>query len=122
MKRSYMKRSTKPMRSRPKKRPKIDGIDYPGLCKDQPCFLLLPFVFSHSIDTVVPCHSNQSKHGKGLGRKADDLFTVPGCFACHYEIDQGKTMSKEEKFSAWDAAYALWSNYRETLLQQEKQP
>jgi hypothetical protein len=47
---------------------------------------------------------------------------VPGCFACHYEIDQGKTMSKEEKFSAWDAAYARWSNYRETLLQQEKKP
>jgi hypothetical protein len=106
----------KPMRSRPKRRPKVDGIDYLGLCRGQECFLRLSLVRLHDQQTVVPCHSNQQKHGKGMGLKASDKFTVPGCRACHHEIDQGKTLTKEEKFSAWDAAYARWEKYREKII------
>lgn len=122
MKRSAMKPSTKPMsrgkpmKARPKKRAKVNGIDYLALCRGQPCFLLLPMVRFHDQLTVVPCHSNQGKHGKGMGLKASDEFTVPGCHACHAELDQGKAMTKEQKFERWDAAYARWSAYRETLL------
>ena len=122
MKRSALKPSTKPMsrgkpmKARRKARPKVNGIDYLALCRGQACFLLLPMVRLHDHETVVPCHSNQQKHGKGMGLKASDVFTVPGCRACHAELDQGKAMTKEQKFSAWDAAYARWVPYRENLL------
>lgn len=55
--------------------------------------------------TCEPCHSNQAKHGKGGAMKAHDCFVVPGCRSCHVELDQGRTMSKDEKREAWDAAY-----------------
>lgn len=110
LKRSPMKRKA------PKKRPKIDGIDYLALCRGQDCYLRLPGVSIHARDTVVPAHSNQSKHGKGMGKKAEDIFTVPACHTCHAEIDQGRKMAKQEKFDAWDAAYARWKIDREKLI------
>jgi len=122
MKRSPMKPSAKPMsRGKPMKvrrkvRPKIDGIDYLILCRGQDCYLRLPTTPLHPIDTVVACHSNQSKHGKGMGLKASDIFTVPGCFTCHAELDQGKTMSRDEKNTAWDQAYARWEKDRKKLF------
>ena len=125
MKRSAMKPSTKPMargtpmKAKRKVRPKINGIDYLTLCRGQQCFLLLPMVRFHDQATVVPCHSNQSKHGKGMGMKASDIYTVPGCHACHAELDQGMAMIRDEKRAAWDAAYARWSEVRQQLLQGE---
>ena len=122
MKRSPMKRGTStlkrsgPIKAKRKVRAKIDGIDYLGLCRGQPCYLMLPRVAFHDAETVVPAHSNQAKHGKGMGLKASDLYTVPACHACHYEIDQGKDMTRDEKFAAWDAAYARWSEDRKRLL------
>lgn len=103
----------KPMKVRRKVRPKIDGIDYLAMCRGQECFLLLSMVRFHHRETVVPCHSNQSKHGKGMGLKASDIYTVPGCHGCHAELDQGMAMNREEKRAAFDAAYLRWSNYRE---------
>lgn len=55
-------------------------------------------------DTTVAAHSNQSKHGKGMGRKADDQYTVWACHVCHSLLDQGK-MSQEEKVAMWDVAH-----------------
>lgn len=60
-----------------------------------------------------PAHSNQSRHGKGGSIKAHDCFFAAGCRACHREIDQGTTMTREEKFEAWQRAFertllALW--------------
>lgn len=52
-----------------------------------------------------PMHSNQSRHGKGGALKAHDLFFASGCRACHREIDQGRTMNREEKFEAWQRAH-----------------
>jgi hypothetical protein len=52
-----------------------------------------------------PAHSNQSRHGKGGSLKAHDCFFASACRSCHREIDQGKTMSREEKFDAWDRAH-----------------
>jgi hypothetical protein len=125
MKRSPMKPATKPMsrvkpmKSRPKKREKINGIDYLALCRGQYCFIRLPKFAIHSVETVVPAHSNQAKHGKGMGIKASDIYTVPACFGCHFEIDQGSSLTREQKFSAWDAAYARWNPYRDKLLKGE---
>ncbi len=36
-----------------------------------------------------PCHSNQSRHGKGGSIKAHDCFFASGCRSCHRELDQG---------------------------------
>jgi hypothetical protein len=55
-----------------------------------------------------PAHSNQSIHGKGGALKAHDCFHVPGCRACHREIDQGNTMNREEKFAAWNRAFGRY--------------
>jgi hypothetical protein len=58
-------------------------------------------------ETVVPCHSNQARHGKGMGIKAKHEFTVPGCANCHALIDQGPGL-REHKFAAWDVAFEAW--------------
>lgn len=50
-------------------------------------------------------HSNQAIHGKGRGIKASDEFTAALCPNCHYEIDQGKRLNKEEKLAWWNEAY-----------------
>lgn len=55
--------------------------------------------------TVVAAHSNQQRDGKGMGLKAHDYRIAALCFTCHSEIDQGKTMNKQEKFEAWDEAH-----------------
>lgn len=52
-----------------------------------------------------PAHSNQAKHGKGGAIKAHDCFHVPACRACHRELDQGRTMSRDEKREAWERAF-----------------
>jgi hypothetical protein len=88
------------------------------LCHGQPCYLLLPVVACSARDTVVPAHSNQMKHGKGKGIKAHHTFTVPGCAACHAELDQGMRLTKEQKFALWDDAYARWEPVRTQLIDQ----
>ena len=95
------------------------GIDYMALCRGQQCYLMLPHVVIHDPATVVACHSNQSKHGKGMALKAADEFTVPGCYSCHMELDQGRLYTRQQKFDAWDAAYARWKIDREKLLKGE---
>ena len=68
-----------------------------------PCMLNFPCC--EGGDAGEPAHSNQDKHGKGGGMKAHDCFFVPACSACHRELDQGKTMSRDEKRAAWEDAY-----------------
>lgn len=87
-----------------------------ALCRGQDCYLLLPGIHVHDRATVVPCHSNQSKHGKGMGVKADDKYTVPGCWLCHRQLDQGSQFTREEKFAFWDDAYARWAPLRDALM------
>jgi hypothetical protein len=55
--------------------------------------------------TVVAAHSNQQRDGKGMGLKAHDYRIAALCYHCHFDIDQGKTLSKQERFDAWDAAH-----------------
>lgn len=87
------------------------------MCHGAGCYLLLPMVACTGIQTTVPAHSNQSKHGKGMGIKALHQYTVPACGACHAELDQGKRFTREEKAQFWDDAYARWEPVREKLLQ-----
>lgn len=55
--------------------------------------------------TVVAAHSNQNKDGKGMGIKAHDYRIAALCYRCHMEIDQGQSMTKQQKFEAWDDAH-----------------
>jgi hypothetical protein len=109
-------RAAGPMKARSKTnstpRPKTGEAE---LCRGQPCYLQVPGVHAHPVDTVVPCHSNQARHGKGKGIKAHDKYTVPGCMHCHAEIDQGNRFTREEKFSIWDNAYARWEPVRDAM-------
>lgn len=52
-----------------------------------------------------PCHSNQSRHGKGGSIKAHDCFFASGCRSCHRELDQGKLFTREEKADIWQRAH-----------------
>jgi nitrite reductase/ring-hydroxylating ferredoxin subunit len=56
-------------------------------------------------NTVVAAHSNQLRDGKGKGIKAHDYRIASLCHKCHYEIDQGKKLSKEERIEFWEAAH-----------------
>jgi len=73
--------------------------------------------------TIVACHSNQSKHGKGMGIKAPDSLVVALCHTCHYELDNGKKLSKQERRHLWDQAYIKTMQYlieKELLIINDK--
>lgn len=108
-------RASKPKADKPKRAARNAGPDYLAMCRGQSCYLLVPGVLAHPIETVVPAHSNQYRHGKSMGMKALDIYTVPGCVHCHTEIDQGARLSKAEKFAIWDSAYQRWDADRKLL-------
>ena len=55
--------------------------------------------------TVVAAHSNQLRDGKGRGIKAHDYRIAALCFKCHYSLDQGSSMTKEERREMWEEAH-----------------
>lgn len=115
---SQLARNTTPMRSRSKTnanpRPATGEAK---LCKGQPCYLRIPGICTGAAHD--PCHSNQALHGKGKGIKAHDEYTVPGCRACHNELDQGKRFTRAEKFDIWNRGYEAWKPRREKLLEKK---
>ena len=54
--------------------------------------------------TVVAAHTNWGG-GKGRGIKADDNLVAALCLKCHFEIDQGKDLTKEERQEKWHHAH-----------------
>jgi len=42
-------------------------------------------------------HSNLAEHGKGRSIKASDEYVAALCQKCHYELDQGNKLNKEQK-------------------------
>ena len=70
------------------------------LVKESPCQIC-----GAQDGTVVAAHSNQQRDGKGMGIKAHDYRIAALCYTCHANIDQGKTLSKQEKFDNWDEAH-----------------
>jgi hypothetical protein len=53
---------------------------------------------------VQAAHTNWG-HGKGRGIKASDEYTAALCLKCHYEVDQGKNLSREERQEMWEKAH-----------------
>jgi predicted outer membrane repeat protein len=95
-----------------------EGSKFIDACRGEECFLLVPGVccsvgWAHP--SVVDCHSNQSRHGKGGAIKAQNIFTVPGCERCHEFIDRGPA-PRAEKFELWDDAYARWVPRRDRKM------
>jgi hypothetical protein len=107
--RANPKRST--LKSKPKRVTVAEGAKYLAACRGEPCFARIAGVCCGDWSTVVPAHSNQSRHGKGMGLKADHIFTTPMCLTCHQWTDQGNA-TREEKFALWDRAYAEWEPVR----------
>jgi hypothetical protein len=64
-------------------------------------------------------HSNQAKHGKGRGIKASDEYTAALCFKHHFLIDQGNSLTKEERVEMWDKAHQKTIN---ALIEQDLWP
>ena len=54
--------------------------------------------------TVCGAHTNFGE-GKGMGRKADDNRCASLCHSCHMELDQGKSLTKEERQDLWQIAH-----------------
>lgn len=112
-----MSRGTKPLQRSAlvKRTPKRRAGHHKAMlaaCRGQECYLAIPGVCRGRHETVVPCHSNQSKHGKGLGLKAADQFTVPGCMDCHSWLDQGPA-DRQTKAAHFDWALNRWSAVRD---------
>lgn len=60
----------------------------------------------------MACHANWSEFGKGERLKAHDHFHAAGCAACHYELDQGKRLKKQERKDFWTMGYIrTWIAY-----------
>ena len=55
--------------------------------------------------TVVAAHSNQQRDGKGIGIKAHDYRIAALCRSCHFKLDQGMTLTKEERKEMWEEAH-----------------
>ncbi|HDR9036097.1 TPA: DUF1364 family protein [Burkholderia vietnamiensis] len=98
------------------KRPTVaEGSKYLAACRSERCYLRVPGVcpLNPADETVVPCHSNQSRHGKSAGMKADNEFTVPGCMWCHAWLDQNLAGTpRQVKFDTWDRAFEEWEPVR----------
>ncbi|MDH1299698.1 nuclease domain-containing protein [Achromobacter sp. GD03932] len=104
-------------RRAPKKRAGHDP-KYLAACRGEPCYLQIPGVCRGELESVVPCHANWSAYGKGMGIKAKDIYTVPGCFCCHACLDQGFSLTDAEKRATWEWAYNRWLPVRAAKLQE----
>lgn len=58
--------------------------------------------------TVVAAHRNE---GKGMGIKNSDALTAALCFKCHYELDQGRRLNRQDKRALWDQAFIKTMQY-----------
>lgn len=55
--------------------------------------------------TIVGAHSNQIRDGKGIGLKAHDYRISALCSVCHFEIDNGKDLTRMQKMERWEKAH-----------------
>lgn len=98
------------------KRPTVaEGAKYLAACRGEPCYLHVQGVCCWDWETVVPAHSNQSTHGKGLGIKAAHRYTVPACFTCHAWLDTGPA-PRWLKESTFNVALSAWEPVRDRKM------
>jgi Protein of unknown function (DUF1364) len=56
--------------------------------RNEDCTIRLPGVCNHNPETVVWAHSNRSRDGKGMGKKANDENGAYACYNCHMVYDR----------------------------------
>lgn len=120
MQRTAMKRSSRRKR-------KIAGHHDRKLldaCRGQDCYLNVPGVCLRipQDPTVVDCHGNWADTGKGLGLKAADRYSVPGCAACHQWLDVLTVATREEKRAVFFDALARWEPVRTRKVERKLWP
>ena len=82
--------------------PKFQYVRSPRLLK---LAASLPCQLCGNDHNVQAAHSNWAEHGKGRGIKASDVYIAALCLKCHYDIDQGKDLSKDERKDLWTKAH-----------------
>lgn len=65
----------------------------------------LPCCQCHASPPSQACHANWATDffkdgGKGMGKKADDAYTIPLCHKCHRELDTYQGRNREQA-KAW---------------------
>jgi len=105
--RANPKRST--LTSKPKRPTDAEGAKYLAACRGEPCFLRIPGICNGDWTTCVPAHRNE---GKGMGLKVPNYLTIPACYACHAEYDQGRRFLRDQKRNMWNDAYVEWQPVR----------
>ena len=55
--------------------------------------------------TIVAAHSNQLRDGKGRGLKSSDARIAALCYRCHSDLDQGRSLSKDQRVEMWESAH-----------------
>ncbi len=54
----------------------------------------------HASPPSQAAHANWSEFGKGMGKKADDAYTIPLCHICHKKFDTYQGQDRQ-KAKAW---------------------
>lgn len=142
MKRSGFKRPEKPAKA-PKAMPKLyrQGVTGPvtltalpkteakrnphllAMAKGKLCLMEIPGICNHNPETTVAAHSNWHEHGKSLGRKADDQYTVWACSDCHSYIDQNpetREIARHWWHKAWERQRAEWDKLTDSKDPKDK--
>ena len=55
--------------------------------------------------TIVAAHSNKLRDGKGRGLKSSDARIAALCYRCHSDLDQGRSLSKDQRVEVWESAH-----------------
>ena len=55
--------------------------------------------------TVCAAHSNQQRDGKGTGIKAHDYRICALCSRCHFELDAGAKLTREQRQEMFEDAH-----------------
>ena len=91
----------------PKKPGRNDHRDrvWLDLAHKAPCFLKLAPTCGNYASSA--CHSDQLRHGRGVGVKSHPVFTVPGCPDCHALFTR-KHLGRDGYDTLWRAAHEAW--------------
>lgn len=65
-------------------------------------------------------HSNFVEHGKGMGIKANDKYTIPLCRKCHREFDTYQSLAREQARNWFKSKWELVN--RALKLEQVDEP
>lgn len=57
---------------------------------------------------VCAAHRNE---GKGMGMKVSDALVASLCNECHFSLDNGKDLSKQDRRDLWNRAYINTMQY-----------